>query len=171
MINIIGAIMLVGAAAAWGVGSVLRLKGRVQNLSSILTALEVMRGEICERLTPMPELLEMLRDESPYPAGLFFEKVRNSMSDLGTYSFAAIWRRSVETTPELLLTEQETQTLAELGFSLGRYDAKEQKQRALVYHPADGDFFAEGRGAEGQGLQNTSFSGCCSGVFAVIILL
>ena len=65
MINIMGAIMLAGAAAAWGIGSVLRLKGRVQNLSALVTALGVMRGEICERLTPMPELLEMLRDESP----------------------------------------------------------------------------------------------------------
>ena len=171
MINIIGAIMLIGAAAAWGVGSVLRLKGRVQNLSSILTALEVMRGEICERLTPMPELLEMLRDESPYPAGLFFEKVRNSMSDLGTYSFAAIWRRSVETTPELLLTEQETQTLAELGFSLGRYDAKEQSN-ALSYTIRRMEIFLQKAEAQRDKDSKTqAFLGVAAGVFAVIILL
>ena len=49
MINIIGAIMLVGAAAAWGVGSVLRLKGRVQNLSSIpvsYTHLDVYKRQV-----------------------------------------------------------------------------------------------------------------------------
>ena len=87
------------------------------------------------------------------------------------YSFAAIWRRSVETTPELLLTEQETQTLAELGFSLGRYDAKEQSN-ALSYTIRRMEIFLQKAEAQRDKDSKTqAFLGVAAGVFAVIILL
>lgn len=171
MINIVGAIILTGAAAAWGVSGVIRLKTRVHNISSLITALEMMRSEISGRLTPMPELLDMLKKEAPYPAGLFFEKVRSGMTQLGAYSFAAIWRRTVENTPELMLSEQEVKTLSELGLSLGRYDAREQSN-ALSYTIRRMEIFLQKAEMQREKDSKTqAFLGVAAGIFAVIILL
>ncbi len=171
MVNVIGAIILTGGAAAWGISGVIRLKNRVQALASLITALELMRNEISERLTPMPELLDMLKEQAPFPVGLFFEKVRNGMVDLGKYSFAAIWRRMAENTPELLLNEEETNTLAELGLSLGRYDARVQSN-ALSYTIKRMELFLQKAEIQRERDGKTqAFLGVAAGIFAVIILL
>lgn len=171
MIRLIGAVLITAGAAAWGLLGVFKLRSRVKNLNSIVSALGVMKSEICDRLTPMPELLRQMGDEATYPASLLFRNAAEKMPALGSKSFSAIWGQAVKGTPELLLTPQEELVLTELGLSLGRYDTGEQKN-AIQYAERRMDEFS--RKAEIDRERNSkvhAFLGVAAGFFAVIILL
>jgi len=171
MFRLIGAILIIGATAAMGLTSVRQMDKRARNLAEILTSLKTMRREICDRMTPMPELLEQLQNEADAPADQFFAQVIRQMGDIGTRSFHAIWKSAVEHTPDLALTEREAQALADLGRTLGRYDIEEQRAALDDTIGRMEDFWKaaiEERRTRGK---VHAVLGLVTGVFAVIILL
>jgi stage III sporulation protein AB len=171
MIRLIGAVLITAGAAAWGLLGVFRLRSRVKSLNTLVSALGVMKSEICDRLTPMPELLRLLENEATYPASLLFKNAAEKIPSLGSKPFSSIWSQSVMETPELLLTTQEELVLKELGMSLGRYDTGEQKN-AIQYAERRMDEYA--RKAETERERNSkvhAFLGVAAGLFAVVILL
>ena len=171
MMRLIGAILLISGTAAWGMAGVMRLRGRARSLNALTSALEIMKSEICDRLTPLPELFELLQNEATPPAGLLFRNAGDKLSELGTRSLPAIWREAVAETPELLLTPSEELVLLELGLSLGRYDVEEQR-RAFSYALRRLDALT--KKAENERDSNAkihAFLGVAAGVFAIIILL
>lgn len=171
MIRLIGAVLITAGTAAWGLLGVFRLRSRVKSLSAIVSALGVMKSEICDRLTPMPELLKLLAADATYPASALFINASEKIPSLGSKPFSAIWNQAVQDTPELLLTPPEALVLKELGMSLGRYDTGEQRS-ALLYAERRMDEFA--RKAEMERERNSkvhAFLGVAAGLFAVVILL
>ena len=172
MMGAIGAVLLISGTAAYGLCGVLRLRARSRNLAALTCALTVMQSEICDRLTPMPELLSQLSEEAEQPVNLLFKNAQIRMNEnLGGMSFAAIWKRAVAETPELLLTEREQSVLYELGLSLGRYNAAEQKS-ALEYARRRMEDFA--RKADIERDTNSKLHavlGVAAGVFAAVILI
>ena len=172
MIKLIGAILLVGGAAAFGMSGVFRLRGRCGSLAAVTHALGIMQSEICDKLTPMPELLGQLSQEAGYPASLLFKNAEEKMSSLGGgSSFAMIWRQAVSVTPELMLTGDEQAVLYELGLSLGRYNADEQKNALQYARRRMEDYM---RRADFTRDNNTKLHAClgvAAGIFAVVILI
>jgi stage III sporulation protein AB len=171
MIRLIGAVLITAGTAAWGIMGVLRLRNRVKSLSALLSVLASMKSEICDRLTPMPQLLAQLAGEATYPASLLFKNASEKITNLGSKPFSSIWRQAVLNTPELLLEPPEELVLTELGMSLGRYDVGEQRS-ALSYAQRRMDEFL--RKAESDRDKNSkvhAFLGVAAGIFAVVILL
>lgn len=171
MIRLIGAVLITAGTAAWGLLGVFRLRSRVKNLNAIVSALSVMKSEICDRLTPMPELLRQMENEATYPASQLFKNAAEKIPSLGSKPFSSIWGQAVLNTPELLLTPQEELVLTELGMSLGRYDIGEQRS-AIQYAERRMDDFS--RKAELDKERNSkvhAFLGVAAGLFAVVILL
>ncbi len=171
MIRLIGAVLITAGAAAWGFIGVFRLRARVRSLNALTSALGVMKSEICDRLTPMPQLLKLLGNEATYPVSLLFKNAAEKITSLGSKPFSSIWNQTVLETPELLLTPQEELVLKELGMSLGRYDTGEQKS-ALQY--AERRMAEYARKAETEREKNSkvhAFLGVAAGLFAVVILL
>jgi stage III sporulation protein AB len=171
MIRIIGAVLITAGAAAWGFLGVVRLRTRAKSLTALASALGAVKSEICDRLTPMPELLEQMEAEATYPANLLFKNASEKLSSLGNKPFSAIWGQAVKATPELLLTPSEELVLTELGLSLGRYDITEQKS-AISYAQRRMEEYS--RKAEAEREKNSkvhAFLGVAAGIFAVVILL
>ena len=171
MIRFIGAVLITIGTAAWGILSVFRLRSRVKNLHALTSALGIMRSEICDRLTPMPELLRSISDEATYPASQLFSNVSGEMNTLGTKPFSAIWSHAVKNTPELLLNPPEELVLTELGVRLGRYDIAEQ---AAAIQYAQRRMEEHIRKAETDRDNNSkvhAFLGMAAGLFAIIMLL
>ena len=171
MIRFIGAVFITLGTAAWGILGVFRLRSRVKSLHALTSALGIMKSEICDRLTPMPELLRSISDEATYPASQLFINVSGKMGAIGSKPFSALWSQAVKNTPELLLNPQEELVLTELGVRLGRYDVGEQAaaisyaQRRMEEHI---------RKAEADRDKNSkvhAFLGVAAGLFAVIMLL
>lgn len=125
--EVIGCALVVGACTWMGVDGASRLKKRVKTLSEIIVSLELMRGEICTRLTPMPELMSILALDGPAATRGFFSRVLEGLALLGQRTMNGIWTDAVESSPELSLKDDEARALAELGSSLGRYGTHEQE--------------------------------------------
>ena len=171
MIRLIGALLITAGTAAWGILGVIRLRSRVRNLGALLSALDVLKSEICDRLTPMPQLLRQLTAEATYPASVLFQNASDKMGALGSRPFSVIWRQAVQDTPELQLKPQEELVLTELGMSLGRYDVGEQRS-AIAYAARRLDECL--RRAEADRDKNSkvhAFLGVAAGIFVVVILL
>jgi stage III sporulation protein AB len=149
----------------------MRLRARVRSLHALVGALGVMSNEICDRLTPMPELLHLMAAEAAFPASRLFQNALENIPALGSRSFSSIWRQAVCATPELLLSPTETLVLTELGQSLGRYDVAEQKS---AIHYAQRRLEELTRDAEIERDRNSkvrAFLGVAAGFFAVILLI
>ena len=171
MLSIVGAILIIGATAMLGLSSVWRMSARVRVLTGLIAALETMKSEICDRMTPLPELIEQLTREADPPLDRFFCRVAQEMTAIGQRSFYFIWKTAVEGSEELALTKEERQTLIDLGRSLGRYDTEEQRDafayalRRLESHLRRAE---EARREQGR---IHAVLGIAVGVFVVMVLL
>lgn len=171
MIRILGATLIIGASAAIGFSSVRRMQLRVHVLSSLLVSIETIKNEICDRLTPLPELFARLAAETESPVKFLFARLAVQMDELGDMSFYAIWEKAIEKTPDLELTPAEKRTLTDLGRTLGRYDIEEQRV-ACNYTMRRLETYLQKAEAErrNQGKVHAALS-VIAGVFVVIILL
>lgn len=166
-----GAALVICATGTMGALSVRALRRRVRVLEGLITSLQMMEGEICSRMTPMREVLEMLSGSAPVCVRGLFGRAVDGMSALGRCSFYSIWKNAVGCSRELGLRQDEAQLLSELGLCLGRYDVREQaeaitrvrKRLELMLRRAEEERDRDSR--------LHAFFGLASGVFAVIILL
>lgn len=171
MIKIIGAVLLIAGTAAWGLSGVIRLRNRAKNLSALCYAVGAMRSEICDRLTPTPEVLEMLSGEAQYPANLLFNNASERMMSIGTQPFSVIWRGAVENTPELLLNGGEAEVLCELGLFLGRYNVEEQRSAFDHAERRLEEMTHKAEAVRDTNSRMHAFLGVAAGIFAVVILI
>ena len=124
-VKIAGAAFIICGRLGFGAAEIAGLNRRVRLLSGLISALELMRGELINRLTPMSDILELIKRETSGPVRDFFSSVLLGMENLGEKSFSEIWSRAVRSSG-LDLTEPEERALRELGASLGRYDVQLQ---------------------------------------------
>lgn len=126
MLRLLGGLLLTAGTTAVGLGFSRRLGARVRVLSQICSAIEIMRGEILTKMTPIPELFQKLADELDEPVAQLFSRALEGMQSLGSRSFLRIWREAIQKSAELMLSEDEQAALGELGYVLGRYGSTEQ---------------------------------------------
>lgn len=171
MLKLVGALVLVGVSAWAGLDRSAQLRRQAACLAGLITALEIMKSEICTRLTPMPELVGRLGETGPEPARLFFKRVEGGLGFLGDTDFPRLWSRAVAASSELQLGAEERVALTNLGLMLGRYTAAEQESaidRCLdrlerAHGLAEARFRTEGRLYAGLGL--------AFGITLVLVLL
>lgn len=171
MIRLIGAALIISSTAAMGFAGVWRLRNHVRALAAVLTSLDQMESEICSRLTPMRDVLELLSKEAPGPVRSFYQNAFRGMDALGDRSFYQIWTDAVANTRSLPLTEEEAQCLGELGLCLGRYDVREQAESINRVRKRMERFLREAEAARVRDSRLHAFFGVASGLMAVIILL
>lgn len=150
MLKIVGALMVISCCSIIGMGFAGGLKARKKNLAGFISALTVMKSEICDLLTPMPELLERMAKQAEPPVNQFFINCLGHMKN--SLPFSQAWVKAVRETAGLQLYAEEMLCLCELGMLLGRYEAEEQRaaiNRALIrleeFHRRAGEDM-EGRG-------------------------
>lgn len=127
MLRLTGMLLLVVSCTALGLGKSAALAARVRALTATVDMLELLRGEICTRLTPMPELAARLGTEGPVEMRQIWFLLARGLGDLGERSFPEIWTDAVRNGAPGSLRAEELDTLCALGLSLGRYSAAEQE--------------------------------------------
>ncbi len=127
MLKIVGAMMVISCCSIIGMGFAAGLKTRTKCLTGLISALTIMKSEICDLLTPMPELLNMLAEQSGAPAKTFFENCLTYLKEGRTSSFSKAWEYAARETVSMQLTPDEVLALSELGMSLGRYAIDDQR--------------------------------------------
>lgn len=171
MLRIIGALLLVSGTAAWGITEVMKLRERARSLSAVTSSLETVRSEICDRLTPMPELLELMSEMSEYPANLLYKNAGEKMKSIGSKPFSSIWKQAIDETPELVFKAPEKQVLNELGTSLGKYNIEEQRS-AITFAQRRLDSLTQKAESERDTQSKVKAAlSVAAGVFAVVMLI
>lgn len=123
MTKLIGALLIVAAFSLAGAVVSAELRVRARRIAALCSALELMRGEVVDRLAPVPEIAERLAASGPEESREFFSRLTAEMEDLGKREFSEIWSSSAGV---LRLRQDEHEALCGLGRSLGRYGADEQ---------------------------------------------
>lgn len=126
MIRILGSLLLIGGATVIGVCASNELSTRARVLESFLPALDIMRSEIGNCLTPVSELMVKLSREAPHPLDKLFLLCEKEKRERPDVPFSLIWTKSITQAENLKLKSNEKDVLRELGSVLGRYSAEEQ---------------------------------------------
>ncbi len=171
MLKLIGAIFVIVAGSILGATEAMRLSARVRSLTSIVSSLEIMRSEICDRLTPLPELMEILAKTGPSPAKSFFANCLQELQSLGIHSFFEIWKRAAKATYQLELRPNEFLAFCEIGLPLGKYDIEEQRAGLDAAISRMTEFRRKAEEERKSYGKVYAALGVTAGIFTVIILL
>lgn len=125
MLRALGAGVIIICCTLLGLNATGRSRQRVKALSGLIASFEIMKSEICSGLTPLPELMKLLSEQSAQPAAGLYRRCLGMTG--GRRSFREVWRQAISESDELCLLDEEEQTLLELGLTLGRYEAEEQR--------------------------------------------
>ena len=171
MIKIMGALMIVCGTAAWGIGSVMRMKNRVAAIQSFIASADIIRDEICINLTPLMRVMEIAGESAPAPAAQFYRNVAAKAEELPTQGFFGIWMKALEECRGLVLGEEERTVLIRLGSGLGKYDCDSQGR---VISAARKNLERIEDKAERERNANSklhAFLGVAAGMMAVVVLI
>ena len=134
MIKIIGAMLIIGGATFSGLAVASGLSARARILRELSRLMDIIRAEICERLTPLDSLLVKLSEMSGEPWSDFFAGCASDMKLKRDTPFAIIWSKRLAHSEALRLRPSESEEISALGNVLGRFSASEQG--AAISHTA-----------------------------------
>lgn len=166
-----GAALVIAGGAAWSAGGVVRLKNRAGNLGQLAASLELLKSEICDRQTPLPEILRLLQGETSGAVSRFYSALSLDMKRLGQDTFAGLWRKAILSAPDLLLTAEEELALGELGYSLGRYDPIYQKSAIELTRKKMDGYAKKAKEECERDWKMQAFCGLAASLIAVIMML
>ena len=125
MLHLMGGLCVIAGSAVIGLQLVAQRRKRLEEWKQILAACRLMERELRCREPDLSELLDEVARQSDGAVGSFFAGCRSRMRELGSCSFASIWRENLNQA-NLCLRQQEQDLLAGLGAILGRYDRESQ---------------------------------------------
>lgn len=169
MLKWLGVLLMASGGMMTGASASARLQRRVRVLSAMLTALELLKGEIVTLLTPLPEATARIADMEQLEVQPLFRHLEAELPALGEQSFAVLWERAVDGSG-LPFSAEERRCLLQLGESLGRFDADVQAaalsrcMQMLERFLADAQTKADGDGRLCRGL------GLSGGLMLAILL-
>ena len=133
MLKWMGILLIIGSCGSLGMAARDRLHRRVCALASMIAALERIRAEIDGRLTPLPDILQMLADTGDRTQQRLFGEMCERAKDGAGLSLAYHWSSSVrDLADELAFGADETRVLSDASSFLGRYE-QSQQLRSLDY--------------------------------------
>ena len=125
MLHLIGGLCVITGSAVVGLQMVAQRRKRLEEWKQMLAACRLMERELNCREPDLAELLEELTQQSSGVIRSFFAGCRRAMGELGSRSFASIWRENLSQA-DLCLRRREQELLAGLWTVLGRYDREVQ---------------------------------------------
>jgi stage III sporulation protein AB len=170
-LKLIGAVLLIGGTSVWGASGVARLRRRSRILAGIVRALAAMRSELVTRLTPVPELIKRMEEQSEGPVRAFFHNVGIRLGELGDAALYELWGRAADATPELLLTPEESAALRDTPRALGRYNISEQSDALLRAERSFAEFARRADEKRDSDSKTRAALGAAAGIFAVLLLI
>lgn len=127
MLKLLGSALVMAGALWCGLRAVDRLRRRGRALEDLRAGLVWMEEELAFRLTPLPRLLERLAREQTGAVALFFQDALSGLRRDPEEGLRQSWRQAMVRRLDFL-KEEERQVLIEVGQTLGRFDAKAQRQ-------------------------------------------
>lgn len=118
-----GAALLAAAFGLFGLRLAAEQRKSEKLLAALMTSLEILRGEISARLTPLPDCAVSLAVSGPYESRQFYASLAAGLDSLGDLGFSSIWDACLA---PLGISPGARGALSDLGRSLGKFNAEEQ---------------------------------------------
>ena len=140
-------------------------------MKTLLSSLEMMKGELTARMSSAAEIFTFLSENAEYPAKKLYEnacvEIRNADGDM----LSLLWRRAVEKTPELCLTDTEKLSLYDVGICLGRYDVNSADKMLTRIITRLEQYRVRAEEDKRREVKLQAYLSVIGGIFVVIILL
>jgi len=124
-IRLLGAVLIITSAVLASAGYVEPYKKAISLMLSLNSAMTIMKNELTDRMSTVPELIAACASATDGRIKLFFEEIQASLSALGDVELRTIWKSSAEKQlgglPDGVLRE-----LIALGNILGTSDTRAQ---------------------------------------------
>lgn len=159
--------MILCGTAAWGMGSVIKMRNRVYAVRSLAESMDLMRDEICVNLTPVKDVLKIMADTAGRPACEFYRDVYSHLDKLPNIGFFGVWMQALD---ESVFDNDERDVLIRLGAGLGKYDFESQGR---IINTAKKSLKRIEEKAEAERAVNSklhAFLGVAAGMVAVVVL-
>ena len=166
----IGAFLVFSACAGAGAYKALLIKSSIRTLQGLIAAFELMRGEICQTLKPLPEIFQALWEGGNSQTRPFFRRILSQMDKLGERPFSAIWRSSAGEALGVL-REDELNCVLTLGEALGKYDAELQEKAIDSALGVLRAALAQAASIGGIGIKTSVGVGVCMGLMLLITFI
>lgn len=146
------------------------LTNRRKGISSLVFALDILRGEIAYSMTPLRRAFQKIARVTPGQVGMFFASCAQEMEG-NCRRMEDIWKQELKTLEKQLpLGGEEMDSLLHLGAVLGRND-QENQQKALDAARAQlQQLLDEARQKEREEIRLYRSLGVMAGIFLVILL-
>ncbi|SEO30591.1 stage III sporulation protein AB [Amphibacillus marinus] len=129
--NWIGAILLITATSLIGFEYAERLKQRPKQILQLKVALQIMESEIIYSYTTIGQICLKIAEQSPKPCNYFFASIGRQLSYHDNLS--TLWNSELIKLKNCsALKQQEIDILKQFGYTLGTFDAKEQRKQTQL---------------------------------------
>ena len=169
MLRLLGALLIFGGACWAGFQADRELLQKTKNLQQLIFALERMGQELTFRLTPLPDLLAAIEEQTEGPVGVFFRNCSRHARN-GDGLFATAWKQEAQRLGEDL-DHRVLDSLICMGQTIGRYDHEEGRKQISFTVNELREYLSKGK-KESRRLGHLYRTlGAGAGAFLVILLL
>lgn len=121
--KLLGTMFVILSCTALGIMKARSLARENEAYAELISALTLMKSEICSRSSSMDEVFRLLNTGKNGCTSAFFYQLSSKMPEIGDVSLKTIWQRAADT---LCISQDGVQAVKALGNVLGRYDAQAQ---------------------------------------------
>ena len=168
MIRWLGFILVVSGGAATGIFMARSVRRKLEVCRELISALELMRGEIEFRLTPLGEICKQLGEVCKKPLGPVFSQIADDFISAPGRPSGVQMRRALQGQP---LPEEPKAVLTELFDSFGKQDVYAQLRAIDLAERRIQLTLDELQGEKKERCQIYRMIGVCTGLAVAVILI
>lgn len=127
MLKLIGALLIVFAAAAFGFTKASRYAARPRQIRQLILSLQRLETEIVYGFTPLPDALRAIGKQTAAPLSAIYTRTAESLANRQGSTTRDCWQFVIKQLwPSTAMSRNEQEILLQIGFSLGITDREDQ---------------------------------------------
>ncbi len=171
MIRLLGAGLVVLAAAGVGLGCAQAVRRQCAQLEGLLWALDLMQSEMVSRLTPLGELFMKLAACRQQEVAAFFRAAGQALLTPPGCTIPVSFQRGFSGAPELRPGQEAVQALYDLAMQLGRFELEAQLAAIEAAKRRITDGYLQLSAQRRERCRSYGTLGLCAGLALAVILL
>lgn len=172
MLKLVGIVLVIGSFTSIGMAQHQQYQGRVRALRDLLSALDIMDGELAYRLSSLPDIVQLLAHSPSAAVSRVFSYIYTALEKDDGLSLTYKWMKGFQQVgPEIGLRPDDVLIFCDLSDFIGKYDVRsQQKCVAYAHKRLEGQLKLAEAECKSKG---TVYRTCCiaAGLLLVLVLI